>query len=94
MDFEGHCCSALEIYDIAADRWTRGKDLPIAGEGCLAGVCMYVCMYMYARDMFVIVNYYVFATFIKNSSQQSNILTEIKCVHIHTVHTSPRATFL
>jgi hypothetical protein len=32
VDFEGHCCNVLEIYDIDTDSWTRGKDLPIAGE--------------------------------------------------------------
>lgn len=32
IDFEGHCCRVLEIYDITNDVWTRGKDLPIAGR--------------------------------------------------------------
>ena len=32
VDFEGHCCDVLEIYDIDTDSWIRGKDLPIAGE--------------------------------------------------------------
>ena len=32
VDFEGHCCNVLEIYDIDTDSWIRGKDLPIAGE--------------------------------------------------------------
>mmetsp|Transcript_3820 Transcript_3820/g.5236 ORF Transcript_3820/g.5236 Transcript_3820/m.5236 type:complete len:270 (-) Transcript_3820:1181-1990(-) len=46
IDYEGHYSNALEIYNLELDSWSRGKDLPIAGQCSAATVGSFVYVFI------------------------------------------------